>query len=150
MSLVAGPWLERMTRKRIVAFFAGEVFTTTLHLYRDDVQRGAIMGTTCLSVDLDSVDFRSHSHTGPGPTYTKGGTEYTLAKLPSSVRTNIEIDDRLMRQAMRSSGARTKKATVEAGLRLLVQTARQGEVRRLRGAVRWRGDVDESRRSRIS
>jgi Arc/MetJ family transcription regulator len=39
------------------------------------------------------------------------------------MRTNIDIDDRLMRQAMRHSGTRTKKATVEAGLRLLVETA---------------------------
>ena len=38
------------------------------------------------------------------------------------MRTNIDIDDRLMRQAMRSSGARTKRAVVEEGLRLLIQT----------------------------
>ena len=33
------------------------------------------------------------------------------------MRTNIDIDDQLMRQAMRCSGSRTKKAAVEAGLR---------------------------------
>ena len=52
------------------------------------------------------------------------------------MRTNIDIDARLMRQAMRSSGARTKRAAVEEGLRLLIQTgpgqypsfARQGGV----------------------
>jgi len=38
------------------------------------------------------------------------------------MRTNIEIDDQLVDQAMRSSGARTKRAVVEAGLRLLVKT----------------------------
>ena len=37
----------------------------------------------------------------------------------SPVRTNIEIGDQLLSEAMRSSGARTKKAAVEAGLRLL-------------------------------
>lgn len=64
------------------------------------------------------------------------------------MRTNIEIDDRLMREAMRSSGARTKRATVEAGLRLLVQVRRQAGIRRLRGKVRWEGDLNESRRGR--
>jgi len=51
----------------------------------------------------------------------------------NDLRTNIEIDDRLMTQAMRRSGARTKKAAVEAGLRLLAQTHAQGSIRRLRG-----------------
>jgi len=45
------------------------------------------------------------------------------------VRTNIDIDDGLMREAMRASGAATKKAAAEAGLRLLVQTFSQGKVR---------------------
>jgi Arc/MetJ family transcription regulator len=65
------------------------------------------------------------------------------------MRTNIEIDDRLMRQAMRSSGARTKKATVEAALRLLAQTHAQGSIRKLRGKIRWEGDLEQSRASRI-
>ena len=57
------------------------------------------------------------------------------------MRTNIEIDDQLMSQAMRRSGARTKKAAVEAGLRLLAQTHAQGSIRRLRGKVQWEGDL---------
>jgi Arc/MetJ family transcription regulator len=65
------------------------------------------------------------------------------------MRTNIDIDDRLMRQAMRHSGSRTKKATVEAGLRLLVETHAQTAIRRLKGKVHWEGDLDESRRGRI-
>jgi Arc/MetJ family transcription regulator len=64
------------------------------------------------------------------------------------VRTNIEIDDALMRQAMRSSGARTKRAAVEAGLRLLVETKAQAGIVRLRGRVRWQGDLDEMRGAR--
>ena len=56
------------------------------------------------------------------------------------MRTNIDIDDRLMRQAMRSSGARTKRAAVEEGLRLLIQTRGQKSIRRLRGKVTWEGD----------
>lgn len=45
------------------------------------------------------------------------------------MRTNIDIDDRLMRQAMRSSRSRTKRAAVEAGLRLLIQTRAQANIR---------------------
>jgi len=61
------------------------------------------------------------------------------------MRTNIDIDDRLMREAMRRSGARTKRAAVEAGLRLLIETHAQGSIRRLRGKVRWEGDLNRSR-----
>ena len=64
------------------------------------------------------------------------------------MRTNIDIDDRLIAQAMRRSGARTKKAAVEAGLRLLAQTHAQGSIRRLRGKVHWEGDLNQSRMSR--
>ena len=64
------------------------------------------------------------------------------------MRTNIDIDDRLMRQAMRYSGASTKKATVEAGLRLLVETHGQRSITRLRGRVQWQGDLEQSRLSR--
>jgi Arc/MetJ family transcription regulator len=66
------------------------------------------------------------------------------------MRTNIDIDDRLMRQAMRSSGARTKRAAVEQGLRLLIQTKRQAGIRRLRGKVAWQGDLDASRLGRVA
>ena len=65
------------------------------------------------------------------------------------MRTNIDIDDRLMRQAMRSSGARTKRAAVEAGLRLLAETHAQGSIRRLRGKVAWEGDLGQSRLTRV-
>ena len=49
------------------------------------------------------------------------------------MRTNIDIDDRLMQQAMRCSGTHTKKAAVEAGLHLLVETHAQRGIARLRG-----------------
>jgi Arc/MetJ family transcription regulator len=65
------------------------------------------------------------------------------------MRTNIDIDDRLMRQAMRRSGARTKKAAVEAGLRLLAETHAQGSIRRLRGKIDWQGDLNQSRLTRL-
>jgi Arc/MetJ family transcription regulator len=66
------------------------------------------------------------------------------------MRTNIDIDDRLMRDAMRASGGKTKKAVVHAALRLLVQTKKQTAIRRLRGQVAWEGDLEASRTDRVS
>jgi Arc/MetJ family transcription regulator len=63
------------------------------------------------------------------------------------MRTNIEIDDRLMRAAMRSSGGRTKRATVDQALRLLVQIKAQTGIRQLRGKIRLRGNLEKSRRN---
>jgi Arc/MetJ family transcription regulator len=65
------------------------------------------------------------------------------------VRTNIDIDDSLMAEAMRATGDKTKRAVVERGLRMLVQVKRQGSIRRLRGQVRWTGDLGASRLGRI-
>ena len=79
--------------------------------------------------------------------YTRICDSYTLRLL---MRTNIDIDDRLMRQAMRSSGARTKRAAVEEGLRLLIRTKEQGSIRRLRGKVAWEGDLNASRLARVA
>ena len=63
-----------------------------------------------------------------------------------SVRTTIVIDDQLMAEALRLSGARTKKQALEEGLRLLIRAKLQEKVRRLRGSVRWTGDLDAMRR----
>jgi Arc/MetJ family transcription regulator len=64
------------------------------------------------------------------------------------MRTNIDIDDDLMRQAMRASGATTKRAVVEQGLRMLVDVRGQRAIRRLRGKVQWTGDLNASRLGR--
>jgi Arc/MetJ family transcription regulator len=66
------------------------------------------------------------------------------------VRTNIEIDDDLMREAMQASGETTKRAAVERGLRLLIETRAQGGIRRLRGKVKWSGDLNTSRAGRLA
>jgi Arc/MetJ family transcription regulator len=62
------------------------------------------------------------------------------------VRTNIEIDDRLMAEAMAAGGFSTKRETVEAALRLLASLKQQARARELFGAVEWRGDLDAERR----
>jgi len=64
------------------------------------------------------------------------------------MRTNIDISDDLMDEAIRVSGEPTKRAVVERALRLLIATHGQGEVRKLKGAVAWQGDLSESRRGR--
>lgn len=65
------------------------------------------------------------------------------------MRTNIDIEDKLMRATMKATGATTKKAAVEASMRLAVQLHKQGEaIRKLRG-LGWEGDLDEMRESRI-
>ena len=66
------------------------------------------------------------------------------------MRTNIDIDDELMRAAMRASGAGTKRAAVEQGLRLLIAVRGQRAIRRLRGKVKWVGDLAASRLGRIA
>ena len=53
-----------------------------------------------------------------------------------------------MKEAMRSANTRTKRETVEAGLRTLIRLKRQEGIRRLRGKIRWEGNLDELRRGR--
>lgn len=62
------------------------------------------------------------------------------------MRTNIVIDDELMREALEASGLKTKRETVEAGLKLLVHLKRQERIRSARGKLRWEGDLDAMRR----
>ena len=64
------------------------------------------------------------------------------------MRTNIVIDDRLMREALQVSGAKSKLQVVEQGLRLLVRLGRQRRLRGLRGRLEWEGSLDEMRRDR--
>jgi Arc/MetJ family transcription regulator len=64
------------------------------------------------------------------------------------MRTNIEIDDELIQEALRVSGLKTKRAVVEAGLRMLLRLKRQEDILSLVGKVHWEGNLDESRQGR--
>jgi len=64
------------------------------------------------------------------------------------MRTNIEIDDALMRRAMAASGAPTKKATVEAALELLVKVKGQERIREAFGQLPWDDDLESMRLDR--
>jgi Arc/MetJ family transcription regulator len=61
------------------------------------------------------------------------------------MRTNIVIDDKLMAEALKATGYATKKEAVEQGLRLLVRRQQQQAIRKLRGKVKWEGNLDEMR-----
>jgi Arc/MetJ family transcription regulator len=65
------------------------------------------------------------------------------------MRTNIEIDDTLIKQAMKATGSSTKKGAVDAALRLAVRLKKQGEIRRLFGKVQWEGDLAATREGRF-
>lgn len=62
------------------------------------------------------------------------------------MRTNIVINNKLMSQALKLSGLKTKREAVEAGLEMLVKMARQGKIRVARGKLRWQGDLAAMRR----
>ena len=64
------------------------------------------------------------------------------------MRTNIEIDDKLLSEAMAAAGLSTKRATVEEGLRLLVRLREQGRAFAELKGLGWEGDLDEMRRGR--
>jgi len=58
------------------------------------------------------------------------------------MRTNIVIDDTLMKQAMQASGVRSKWEAVQLGLRTLVKLQQQAEIRAFRGRLAWEGDLE--------
>lgn len=65
------------------------------------------------------------------------------------MRTNIDIDEEVVRQVQELTGARTKREAVDVALRELVARHRRAGLLKLRGKVRWTGDLEESRRGRL-
>ncbi len=61
------------------------------------------------------------------------------------MRTNIEIDDNLMADALKATGLSTKKETVELGLKALIKLNKQASIRALRGKLKWEGNLEEMR-----
>jgi len=64
------------------------------------------------------------------------------------MRTNIVIDDKLMRDTLRATGLKTKREAVELGLRTLLTLRKQGAIRQLRGKFDWQGDLNSMRTDR--
>jgi Arc/MetJ family transcription regulator len=61
------------------------------------------------------------------------------------MRTNIEIDDNLMADALKATGLSTKKEAVELGLKTLIKLNKQASIRALSGKLKWEGDLEEMR-----
>lgn len=64
------------------------------------------------------------------------------------MRTNIVVDDKLMRKALKLSGLLTKKAVVEESLKLFVQLQQQKQILPLFGKLKWDGDLNAMRSKR--
>ena len=65
------------------------------------------------------------------------------------MRTNIVLDDNLIERAQKLTGIKTKREVVQEALRTLILLREQTEVRQLRGKLKWEGNLDEQRQSRI-
>ena len=61
------------------------------------------------------------------------------------MRTNIVLDEKLISEAIKVTGAKSKKEAVELGLRSLVQLKKQEALRGLRGKLKWRDDLERMR-----
>ena len=64
------------------------------------------------------------------------------------MRTNIVIDDKLMRDTLRATGLSSKREAVEKGLRTLLRLSKQEQIRRFRGKLAWQGDLNAMRNDR--
>lgn len=63
------------------------------------------------------------------------------------MRTTIEIDDKLMIQALKLTGLQTEREAVELGLKTLIRLNQQEQIKRVRGKLDWQGDLDSMRGS---
>ena len=64
------------------------------------------------------------------------------------MRTNIVIDDKLMRDTLKATGLKTKREAVELGLRTLLRLRQQADLRQWRGKLAWEGDLEAMRQDR--
>ena len=62
------------------------------------------------------------------------------------MRTNIDIDEKLIQDTLKATGLRTKREVVELALKELLRVRRQSEMKQLRGKFHWHGDLEKMRR----
>ncbi|OGP49714.1 MAG: transcriptional regulator of the Arc/MetJ class [Deltaproteobacteria bacterium RBG_13_43_22] len=65
------------------------------------------------------------------------------------MRTNIVIDDALIKKVMNYTGLRTKKDVVHYALEEIVRRKERKKILDLQGKVRWEGNLNELRRYRF-
>lgn len=75
--------------------------------------------------------------------------EYTMKVYNLYMRTNINIDDRLLSQARKLTRLRTKREVVHRALEVLVQSEARKDILRLRGSGIWTGNLKVMRRNRV-
>ena len=61
------------------------------------------------------------------------------------MRTNIEIDDKLMKDTLKATGLKTKREVVDFALREVLRLKKQTELKKLRGKFHWEGDLEQMR-----
>ncbi len=66
------------------------------------------------------------------------------------MRTNIVLDENLIERAQKLTGIKTKREVVQEALRTLILLREQTEVRQFRGKLKWEGNLDEMRQSRVA
>jgi Arc/MetJ family transcription regulator len=64
-------------------------------------------------------------------------------------RTNIDIDESLIRKARKLTRLKTKRQIVDKALELLVRTESRKGILRYYGTGIWEGDLKTSRRNRV-
>ncbi len=64
------------------------------------------------------------------------------------MRTNIEIDDKLIKDTLKMTGLKTKREAVELGLQTLLRLRKQAQIKRFRGKLDWRGDLKAMRQDK--
>jgi Arc/MetJ family transcription regulator len=69
--------------------------------------------------------------------------------MEAAMRTNIVLDEDLINRAQKLTGIKTKREVVQEALRTLILLSEQTEARRLRGKLKWEGNLDEQRQARI-
>lgn len=67
----------------------------------------------------------------------------------SMSRTNIELNDKVLKEALKLTKIKTKKDLVNYALEELVKKIKRKKILELEGKVEWEGNLEEMRRSRI-
>jgi Arc/MetJ family transcription regulator len=66
------------------------------------------------------------------------------------MRTNIVLDENLIERAQILTGIKTKREVVQEALRTIILLREQAEVRQFRGKLKWEGNLDEMRQTRVT
>jgi len=63
-------------------------------------------------------------------------------------RTNVVLDERLVKDCIQATGIKTQKALIDHALRELLRHEKQIKILELKGKINWNGDLDDWRQGR--